>query len=125
MLLLYSVVVCSVANKPVPAPSRQVRGNSKDRKARRAWLAGVYGILGKNGKPRWVVCHLCSKPCLVKSLSGEVDRFPVCGHDGGRYNQGNILPACLVCNRGRCASCPSRVKPGQVLTSKAKESKRG
>lgn len=32
----------------------------------------------------------------------EIDRFPVCGHDGGTYKRDNIVPSCARCNKRRC-----------------------
>jgi hypothetical protein len=34
--------------------------------------------------------------------SWEIDRIPVCGHDGGRYLRTNVAPACRDCNQARC-----------------------
>lgn len=39
----------------------------------------------------------------------DVDRYPVCGHRGGRYVRGNIVVSCPSCNRSRCHSCEETV----------------
>jgi hypothetical protein len=78
------------------------RGNTHDRRVRRDWLLSAQAGFGGNG--RTVPCFHCGK----KLRKPTVDRFPICGHDGGRYTRDNIVPACTRCNfgrhaRGRCA----------------------
>ena len=59
---------------------------------------------GFGGNGRTVRCyHGCGTLLTASSL--EVDRFPVCGHDGGRYTRDNIVPACRSCNLFRCDGC--------------------
>lgn len=76
-----------------------VRGNSADRKARRAWLVATFG---------WpeigvVNCYRCDVPLLqdpdpeAPGQSVTVDRI-VPGVHGGRYVRDNIRPACGPCN---------------------------
>ena len=71
------------------------RGSSYDRRARREFLMKKFG----NGKT--VPCFWCGRR-LRKHF--EVDRWPVCGHDGGSYRRNNIVPACSDCNGKRCTS---------------------
>lgn len=73
------------------------RGSSEARRRRRAYLYEKHAVRG------WIPCHHCG----VKMRAGEmqVDRFPVCGHDGGRYTRDNIVPACATCNGSRCNGC--------------------
>lgn len=73
------------------------RGPACRRRVRRQWLVDVYG----DGES--VRCHHCPTMLTVTTL--EVDRYPVCGHDGGTYRRDNIVPSCRRCNRRRCASC--------------------
>lgn len=71
------------------------RGSSYDRQARRAWLMEKFGH--PSGKT--IKCFWCPK---VMRTRWEVDRYPICGHDGGRYTRDNIVPACPRCNKNRC-----------------------
>jgi len=91
---------------PKPAPSRKVRGNSYSRRARRLFLINKFGIRTKAGKLYWVLCHHCGKRMRAGSSRWEVDRWPICGHAGGRYTRDNIVISCQLCNRGRCSRCP-------------------
>lgn len=77
-------------------PGYDIRGSAADRRARRAWLLS-------QGDGKTVPCHHCGKPLNRWTL--QVDRFPICGHDGGRYTRDNIVPACGRCNRTRCPRC--------------------
>lgn len=72
------------------------RGSSYDRRARRAYLIAQYG--SRSGKT--VRCFHCHH--RVHAETFEVDRFPRCGHLGGRYTRDNIVPACTRCNGTRC-----------------------
>lgn len=76
-----------------------LRGNSRDRAARKRWLVSPEAGFGGNGRD--VPCYWCG----TKLRKPEADRYPVCGHDGGRYTRDNIVPACRSCNASRCASC--------------------
>lgn len=71
------------------------RGSSYDRRARRAFLMGAFG----NGHT--VPCFHCGRRLRTRF---EVDRFPLCGHAGGRYTRDNIVPACPDCNKRRCTT---------------------
>jgi hypothetical protein len=71
----------------------ELRGNSRDRRARREYLLRTFG----NG--RSTLCYWCSR----RLRRPEVDRYPICGHAGGRYTRDNIVPACKKCNAGRCS----------------------
>lgn len=75
--------------------SDDVRGNTTDRRRRRAWLLDPESGFGGDG--RTVPCHWCQRPLA----SPEADRFPIPGRDGGRYERGNVVPACRRCNSGR------------------------
>jgi len=88
---------------------RNETGNSYDRRARRARL---WRELSANEQ---IKCHHC--PRLMSKEEFEVDRFPICGHDGGRYVIGNVVPSCPECNRDRCAKvCGKGVAaPKQVI----------
>lgn len=68
-----------------------VRGNTRDRMRRREFVASAFG-------PR-VRCWHCKR---FVGLAFQVDRWPICGHDGGRYVRGNIVPSCARCNGTRC-----------------------
>lgn len=83
-----------MANGSMRRAGQDHRGNSRDRAARRAWIASTMGVNG------WVYCHLCGKRLKASASTWHVDRFPVPGHKGGRYIRGNIRPACPKCNLG-------------------------
>jgi hypothetical protein len=72
--------------------SANLRGNTHDRRVRREWLLKTFG----NGKT--CPCRWCGKT-LRKP---QPDRFPKCGHLGGRYTRDNIVPSCAKCNASRC-----------------------
>jgi hypothetical protein len=66
-----------------------VRGNNRDRAARRTWLLNAYG----DGKT--APCYRCGKALTDSTIT--VDRI-LPGVLGGRYVRGNIRPACGPCN---------------------------
>lgn len=72
------------------------RGSSYDRRARRAYLAELYDLGGGAVQCFW---------CLRRVREWEVDRWPICGHAGGRYTRDNIVPACRECNAARGVAC--------------------
>lgn len=65
------------------------RGNTHDRRVRRAWLLATFG------DGRTLACHWCRKRARTRF---EVDRHP---NPHGRYTRDNIVPACPRCNRRR------------------------
>lgn len=71
------------------------RGNTHDRRVRRDWLLSEAAGFGGSG--RTVPCFHCGS----RLRKPTVDRYPVCGHLGGRYVRENIVPACKCCNFGR------------------------
>jgi hypothetical protein len=87
------------------------RGNSYDRARRKRWLLSPEA--GHGGDGQHVDCRWCGRQLTADTL--EIDRWPVCGHAGGRYVQKNIVPACGECNRTRCSrrGAPCRVAVGQ------------
>lgn len=75
------------------ASHANVRGNSKDRAARRQWLVNTFG----DGE--FVDCHLRTHPdCWVALTVWTVsaDRI-VPGCQGGTYRRENLRPACPIC----------------------------
>lgn len=78
-----------------------LRGNCYDRRRRREWLLNPES--GFNGDGVQVPCYHCGRSVNYGDM--DVDRFPICGHDGGRYVRSNIVPSCSTCNRGRCGRC--------------------
>jgi hypothetical protein len=80
-----------------------LRGNATDRLRRRIWMVCNPRFRG-TGKT--VQCWHCGK----RIRRFEVDRWPRCGHEGGRYVRSNVVPACRKCNRGRCnRGCHARL----------------
>jgi hypothetical protein len=94
------------------------RGSSYDRAARRAHLKRIH-----DAGHGCVWCFWCGR----KVRKWEVDRWPLCGHAGGRYTRNNIVPACPACNRARghrcqrgLCSCGGSTSGGGVVSGKAK-----
>lgn len=81
------------------------RGNTHDRRVRRDWLLSAAAGFGGTGKT--VPCYHCGK----RLRKPTVDRHPVCGHNGGRYVRGNIVPSCARCNYGRHGGGKCHVSP--------------
>jgi hypothetical protein len=102
-----------------PRPGGELRGSSKDRAARQAWLvsAAARAIIdgqevefGGNGQA--VPCQLgCDGICLGEVTTTKlapvlglpamhVDKI-LPGSQGGRYVRGNIRPTCARCNQHR------------------------
>lgn len=79
------------------------RGSADDRRRRRVFLIGKFGIC-VDGRMK-VKCFHCSKLLPAQGKAWHVDRFPLCGHAGGRYTRDNIVPACKDCNISRCNLC--------------------
>src|SRR5690349_3823500 len=85
---------------------KDIRGSSYVRRRRRQWLWEAWSpkvTVGKESFHRLLLCFHCYKPLL--QFEFEVDRFPICGHDGGTYRRSNIVPSCRLCNRNRCIEC--------------------
>lgn len=83
-----------------------LRGSSYGRRARKLWL------LARFGDGAMAPCAWCGR--LLDYGSMEVDRFPVCGHDGGRYTRDNVVPACSSCNGTRCAACKAEAEEAEA-----------
>ena len=97
---------------PRGASNANERGNTHDRKVRRAYLIEKHGIPRKSdGKKTRIRCFHCGQFRKAEGATWEVDRWPICGHLGGRYTRNNIVPSCCACNK-RCANraaCERRV----------------
>lgn len=74
-------------------PNGNDRGNSYDRRARRAWLLSPASGFGGDGVK--VACWECG--ALVNDKTIHVDRITP-AHQGGRYVRGNIRPHCGLCS---------------------------
>lgn len=85
-----------------------VRGNTVERRIRRAWLVTVYG------DGLHVRCFHCGTLLDVNTVSPDRIRPGVLG---GTYDRDNIRPACLGCNvsdggrLGRALQLGARVQP--------------
>ena len=91
-------------------------GNTHDRRVREEWMIKTFG--STNGL--WVFCHHCARRFKARTKLGrrwEIDRFPVCGHNGGRYVRGNIVVSCKKCNGSRCAKFCRRGAVAQHASS--------
>lgn len=75
-------------------PNGNDRGNTADRKARKAWLLKTW----ESDRQGMVRCFRCGLPMLIEDVT--VDRI-VPGCRGGTYARNNIRPACLRCNMER------------------------
>lgn len=82
-------------------PSKNERGSSADRRARRAFLLRTFG----DGVT--CPCVTCGKMLDDKTVT--VDRI-LPGHEGGRYVRSNIQPMCLRCAGQQGASITNRKK---------------
>lgn len=75
--------------------NRNVRGNTRDRLARRKWLVTKFRAnRDYHGEPA-CRCYRCG--VLLTEASVTVDRI-VPGAHGGTYRRNNIRPACGPCN---------------------------
>lgn len=77
---------------PRGTSNSNARGNTRDRRSRRAWLLKTYESDQGEGTCR---CYRCGN--VLTDLTVTVDRI-VPGCEGGRYVRNNIRPACLRCN---------------------------
>jgi hypothetical protein len=71
--------------------NRNVRGNTQDREARRAYLLRVYESTVGPGTCR---CYRCGLVLTVATVT--VDRI-IPGARGGTYRRNNIRPSCAEC----------------------------
>lgn len=89
------------------------RGNSEDRRRRRAYLVDTFGWRLPDGTGI-VLCYLCDVSLLehedpnAPGQAVTVDRI-VPGCRGGRYVRGNIRPACGACNSETGGSLAGRM----------------
>lgn len=79
--------------------NRNVRGNSRDRAARRAWLVRAYQSDRGAGTCR---CYRCGDVLTAETVT--VDRI-IPGCQGGTYRRDNIRPACSGCNSETGGAC--------------------
>jgi hypothetical protein len=91
---------------------KDLRGGAADRRARRRWIIARFG--SPSGKT--IKCFWCPKLMRTSTPTHplgvfEIDRWPVCGHEGGTYRRGNIVPACAQCNATRCSKKGCRKVP--------------
>lgn len=81
-------------------PGYDRRGSAQARRRRREWLLTAAPFEGDGAA---VPCFHCREPVAAADM--EVDRYPICGHDGGSYRRDNIVPSCRYCNVNRCDGC--------------------
>ena len=109
----------------MPGAARNLRGNTVDRMRRVEWLIETFGIpcLRNPKRKAWLFCAHCGKRMRARPRrdaagawrrTWEIDRFPLCGHEGGRYVRGNMVVSCKGCNGRRCARKKCR---GSALTA--------
>ena len=70
--------------------NQNVRGNTKDRAARRAWLMKTYAA----NIPGYCRCYRCGALLFGEMLT--IDRIKP-GCKGGKYVRSNIRPSCADC----------------------------
>ena len=87
------------------------RGNTHDRRVRREWIMSPAAGFGGNG--RTVPCYHCGS----RLRKPTIDRYPICGHAGGRYVRGNIVPSCGRCNFRRGNKCKRGGCHAQAIVS--------
>lgn len=86
----------------MPAASRNLRGSSYNRRSRREYLIKKHGVLNAAGEKTRIACFHCGKLMRASAHTWHVDRYPICGHMGGRYILSNVVPSCGLCNMRRC-----------------------
>jgi hypothetical protein len=69
------------------------KGNTQVRRNRKHWLLRTFGD-GTSCLCQWPECTTW---LTFNTLT--VDRFPIPGRDGGRYERGNIRPICVPHSR--------------------------
>jgi hypothetical protein len=69
-------------------------------------------VAGFGGNGRTVPCFHCGR----RLRKPQIDRYPICGHDGGSYRRGNIVPSCKRCNSRRCIlfACRRGLQPAEA-----------
>lgn len=82
-------------NHPRGTTNRNERGNSEQRRARKAWLLATFGD-GETAPCSIRFDHHCLGTVDKDTLT--VDRHPVPAMDGGTYALDNIRPGCGPCN---------------------------
>ena len=81
------------------------RGSSKSRARRREIMLTEHAYF-VDDEVR-VDCHHCQ--ISVRHDLAQIDRYPICGHAGGKYSLENLVWACYMCNGGRCSKeCRNR-----------------
>lgn len=100
-------------------------GSVYDRRRRVEWIIETFGIPRKSdGCKTRIACAHCHRVLMVVGSTGnrrwEIDRYPICGHDGGRYVRGNIVPACKPCNTTRCTRAKKCKRVAPEITKSRK-----
>lgn len=70
--------------------NRNDRGSAASRRSLKAWMLETFG----DGYT--APCAFCELELDWHTMTK--DRYPVPGVDGGRYERGNVRPACMSCN---------------------------
>lgn len=68
------------------------RGSAMARRRRKQWLLDTFG------DGTHVVCSFDNCDVILDFNTLTVDRYPIPGAKGGRYNRDNIRPVCNHCN---------------------------
>lgn len=84
--------------------NQNVRGNTRDREARRNYLLRTYESTAGKGTCR---CYRCGLVLTASTVT--VDRI-IPGAKGGTYRRNNIRPACATCNSATGAKARRSVK---------------
>lgn len=74
--------------------SRKRKGHNRINAHTRARLRR--GLLRDFGDGVSAPCQVCGDILTDETMT--IDRYPVCGWDGGRYLRNNIRPLCRYCN---------------------------
>lgn len=70
--------------------NRNARGSAASRRALKAWMLTEFG----DGVT--APCSFCGATLTAETMTK--DRHPVAGRHGGKYERGNVRPACMSCN---------------------------
>jgi hypothetical protein len=79
--------------------NKNLRGNTKQRRARRQYLVDTFGD-GTTVECHLRISHACAQSATILTVDDvTIDCHPIPRHEGGTYVRENIRPACMPCQR--------------------------
>lgn len=104
------------SDEPVPRldpPRNGRRPGAKRRPHKKRLREWLWNSSRQSVGGAWMVrCRWCGG--LLWESEMTMDRWPQCGHLGGGYNRGNVVPACSPCNASRCCYPPCSATPAPL-----------